>query len=128
MAPQDILVWRSAQQILARRYSRIYYNVRVGAYNPDFASLPQQYQRSAIASTAYRIDAVGDTGKRWEIIEVKDRASLSALGQLLAYSTLWQLGAPDNRPLHLVYVTPNLTYAVGIVMQKYGIESIIAPT
>lgn len=126
MGPGDTEVWRRALPSIKHRYVAIYYNVRVGAYTPDFGTLEPAYQKSALDSTAYRIDVMGDRGDKWDMIEVKDRSSVSAIGQLLTYQLLWNINPPNTKPLNLVYVAPQLTYAVSLVLNRYKIEPIIA--
>lgn len=126
MGPGDTEVWRRALPTLQHRYTAIYYNVRLGAYTPDFGTLEPAYQKSALDSTAYRIDVVADRGDSYDMIEVKDRSSVSAIGQLLTYATLWNLNPPNIKPINLVYVAPQLTYAVSLVLAKYNIQPVIA--
>jgi RecB family endonuclease NucS len=78
--------------------------------------------------TAWRIDVVGDAGTHWDLIEVKDRSSLSAVGQLLGYQILWRRNPPDGRPTRLLFVAPQITPELSIVLAELGIGALIAPT
>lgn len=118
-------VWLRALEVLRSRYIALYYNVRVGAWTQFTAGLTQDLVRDQAALFAHRIDVVADARDHWELVEVKDRASLSLVGQLMGYRILWQLGPPDDRPVRLVAAMPNVTPPIGHVLAELGIELVI---
>lgn len=126
MAPGDLAVWRGALPALSARYNTLYYNVRLAGQARLTAGRTEASLRMQQMLTARRIDVVGDAGDHWEIIEVKDRSSLSAVGQLLGYQVLWNIHPPDDRPTALIYVTPDLEADVSLVLAQLGIEAIVA--
>lgn len=115
-------IWARALEVLRPRYDRLYYNVHLGAWTQFTAGLTQPIVRDQASLLAHKIDVVGDARDHWEILEVKDRASLSLAGQLLGYRILWRLGPPDDRPVRLVAVMPNVTPPIGHILAELGIE------
>lgn len=125
LPPGERDVWERALQFLRPRYTALYFQVRVGGHVTFTAGLSDDMIRDALALSAHRIDVVGDARTHWELIEVKDRASLSAVGQLIGYQILWRRGPPDDRDTRLVSVAPNTTPPVSHVLSALNIEAVI---
>jgi len=70
-------------------YTRFDYNETVGLGQDPGPTVPDNYRQMAIRNSQRRIDAVGYKDLQPTIIEIKDRIGLSAVGQLLAYRTLY---------------------------------------
>lgn len=62
-------------------------------------SLPEPYRRAAREVSRLRADAVVHFKNRWEVVEVKSRARLGGVGQLIGYSNL--LPDEDEFPTNL---------------------------
>lgn len=89
MFPADIPVWEAWLRIHGHEFLSFAYDVKVGkGMDPDITLSPR-IQRLQVLFTQKRIDVVGTKrGVKW-IIEVKDIATVSAPGQVLAYSALY---------------------------------------
>ena len=55
--------------------------------------------------TMKRIDVVAETKKEWHIIEIRPRATSTAVGRLLQYRDMWTADPPDQRPVRLILTT-----------------------
>lgn len=121
-------IWINALPALRDRYRSLWYNVRLGGQSAYSASWSPAVGRMASDLSAYRIDVVGDAGDHWDLIEVKDRSSLAAVGQLLGYQIIWRRNPPDDRPTRLIFVAPHITPELSIVLAELGIGAVIAPT
>lgn len=105
MLPREALIWRGWLQEHEREYDRFEYNVRLGEGLDPGPSFPDFVRRDAVLSTQKRVDAVGfRPGEVW-IFEVKERAGLSAIGQLIGYRSLWRISHPDGNPVSMALVT-----------------------
>jgi hypothetical protein len=85
-------------------FDRVSFNVRVGdgvTPNPDH--LPG-VQRSTAFSSKKKIDILAWQGSTPTIIEVKERVTPAALGQVLTYRQLFQKEHPDASEPRLVVV------------------------
>ena len=121
MLPREIAVWRAWLALHQGEYDRFDYNVRVGpGYDPG-PGVAQYVRDSAKASTRQRIDAVAYRGDSVLIVEVKDRAGLSALGQLLGYSTHYRRENPVSSPPKLLLVARDLAPGVAEALQAHGV-------
>lgn len=80
------------------------YNFRIGnGYDPGPTWPPEQRQ-NAILNSMKRIDAIAYREFKVNLIEVKDRAMLSAIGQLVSYRQLWQRDFPTTPIEQLILV------------------------
>jgi hypothetical protein len=96
MGPQDKAIWARFLLSGGTKLGPFEYDVRVGDGVPMPASSSQMELKLALALTTKRIDALGwSTGKRI-IFEVKPRAGLSAIGQLIGYRELYHAQFPDE--------------------------------
>ena len=83
----------------ANDYDTVDFQVRIGTQQdpgPNFA--PAIRQQAMIASQK-RVDMVAKRGTTVALVELKIRANLGAMGQLLGYYTLW---TAENPGLHRV--------------------------
>ncbi len=96
MMPRDILVWRAWLRLHEKDFDRFDYNIRVGTGFDPGPSWPPEQRRNAILNTQKRVDAVGYLGPLATVFEVKDRAGLSALGQIIGYRSLWARTFPGQ--------------------------------
>jgi len=89
MFPKDIAIWERFLDLHARDYSGFSYDVKVGKGTELPPNTPQEYARMANILSKYRIDVVGFRDGLIEIIEVKPEASTVAIGQIVAYVSLY---------------------------------------
>lgn len=128
MQVDEILVWRNFLVQHQAEYTSWDYNYRLGANldpGPDF---PDFVRKSAIATRALRIDAVGYSGAGATLFEVKRVAGPANVGQLLTYAAMWagQNLQPANPRLALV--ASGITQLIMPVVQQSGITIFIVPT
>ena len=84
------------------------YDIRVGDgvdMGPDATGFEV---RTAHALTTKRIDAIGRRGSTIVIIEVKQRAGLGAIGQVLGYRDLYLHTFGNSTPVEVLLITDQL--------------------
>jgi hypothetical protein len=121
LLPAEIAVWRAWLALHQTEYSSFDYNVRVGPGFDPGTGVEQFVRDSAMASTRKRIDAVAWQGDQPTIIEVKDRAGLSAIGQLLGYIVHWKIERPNSPPPRRLLVANRLAPGVQEVLQEHSL-------
>jgi len=121
MLPNEIVVWQAWLKLHETEYDRFDYNTRVGpGYDPGGA-VPGYIRDMAIKNTRKRIDAVAWQGSQPLIVEVKVRAGLSAIGQLLGYITHWKLENPHAPRPKALLVASQLAPGVQEVLQEHNL-------
>ncbi len=122
MLPREIVVWRAWLRIFEREYDGFDYNVRLGRGDDPGPSFDDSIRQMAIENSKKRVDAVLFQGSRPTIVEVKDRAQASAVGQLLTYESLWLERFPTGPRPRLLLVTNRIAPDILPVLRKSGIE------
>jgi hypothetical protein len=99
MSPDDQRVWRRFLLLHPSKFEAFRYDVRVGsgqfAWDGPEANPPAEW----LAIAAKRIDVVAQRHGTTCIIEVKPRASMSAIGQVLSYRDLYAAKEKPSTPL-----------------------------
>ena len=107
MSAEESIIWGRFLSKYGSNFSRFDYDLRVGQGIIPAASVPEIYRDDYIKLTQKRIDAVGYSGKVATIFEIKVRANLGAIGQLIGYRDLFLNTFPlySVDSLHLVCST-----------------------
>lgn len=122
LLPREIIVLRNWLKLHESEYERFEYNVRLGAGHDPGPTHADEIRRMAIMNTQKRVDAVAYKGNSVFLIEVKDRAGFSAVGQLVGYEALWRDDHPTDPPPNLVLVCNRFAGDLLPVLRKQGIE------
>jgi hypothetical protein len=108
MASGDKAIWLRYLMQGGAQYAPFTYDLRVG----NGLRMPQTASgyaiRSARALTTKRIDVVCFIGYRPWVIEVKQRAGLSAIGQMIGYRNLYAADHPFQEVPGMMLVTDEL--------------------
>lgn len=105
MASGDVPLWERFMQQFPGVYSGVAYDVPVGGV-PAHAEEPVVAGGANMAALyRRRIDAVGFKENQTDIIEVKPRASMSAIGQVLGYAHLYAQEHGDPQNVKAILVT-----------------------
>lgn len=108
MVGDEKQVWNRFVVKFPKRFDTVDYDFRVGEGMPYQDDWEPNIRRMVTALTQKRIDVVGWNGDRPTIIEVKVRAGLSALGQVLGYIELFKSelpSFPNPRPMIVCEIT-----------------------
>ena len=121
MLPADVPLWHRFLDHFAPWFSRFYYNVRVGG--PDISKVDADPALAYCwyASTAKRIDAIGERTQEIWIIEVASSPYLRAVGQMVSYQFLWMLDPKIEKPIRNVLVCPYLDHDLELILTHYGV-------
>lgn len=122
LLPREIIVLRAWLRLREKDFDRFDYNVRIGTGFDPGPSVSDSLRQMAIANSQKRIDAVGYKGTAVTLIEVKDRAGFSAVGQLVGYLHMWQAAYPDQPRPRLLLVANRLQDDIPLVAAGAGIE------
>lgn len=105
MAREDFIIWQRLQPTLTLNSKYIYFDVGLGGAK----EIPNEYEPSYIFMwqrlNQKRIDVLTDNEDLWQIIELRPRATSTAIGRLLQYKELWLQEPIDDRPIKLILAT-----------------------
>ena len=124
MLPPDVPLWHLFLDRYASNFERFFYNVRVGG--PDISKIKGDLALAKMwyASTAKRIDAIGEKkGEIW-IIEVAASPYLRAVGQCLSYKFLWEEDPKIDKPAKMILLCPFIDSDLERILKHYGVTII----
>lgn len=121
MLPPDVPLWHKYLDQAARNFIRFYYNVRVGG--PDISKIKADLALAKMwyASTAKRIDAIGERSEEIWIIEVAASPYLRAVGQCLSYLFLWNEDPKINKPAKMVLLCYFIDSDLERILKHYDV-------
>lgn len=112
----------------AAGYDSLDFNVRLGEGRPLIEGLSPEIARQQTMLTQRRADIIGHVSAFVDIIEVKDRASLGAIGQLVGYRGLWADANPQIVVRRLIVVARDIPPDVENIFKRESIEfRVVAP-
>lgn len=127
MLPADVPLWHKFLDRYASYFERFYYNVRVGGPEMKDIAVSEALKKMWYASTAKRIDAIGEMKRGLWIIEVASSPYLRAVGQCLSYKFLWEEDPKIEKPSKMVLLCPYLDSDLKRILEHYDVSIIIIP-
>lgn len=124
-APEQTILrrWLKAHE---SEYDSFDFNVRIGpGYDPG-PQYDEAIRRMAVANSQRRIDAIAYKQGQVTIIEVKQRGSFAAVGQLIGYETHWMKDHPGEQPPRLLLICGSLAEGTDIVATRAGVTVVLA--
>jgi hypothetical protein len=128
LLPREVIVLRNWLKLHEGEYQSFDYNVRAGQGTDPGPAYAQDMRTMAIQNSQKRIDAVAYRGSEVTLIEVKDRATASAIGQINMYSALWQPTVAYPNPPILLLVCNRIDADVAQAAAAHGIQVNIVPS
>lgn len=122
LLPREIIVFRAWLRLHEKEYDRFDFNYRIGTGFDPGPTVSPSLRRMAIQNSQKRIDAVAYAGGHVTLIEVKDRAGHSAVGQIVGYRHLWAAAHPGDAAPRLLMVANRLQEDMPVVLAGLGIE------
>jgi len=121
MMPLERPIWSRFLAATDLEILAVEYDVHVGRGAEIDPAWSEATVRQVLATSRKRIDAVVHTPTAIVICEVKPRAGMGALGQLLAYRQLYIMEHPTNRPVEMAVVCERIEPDVPEIMAQHGI-------
>lgn len=128
MLPPDVPLWHLFLNKYGSQFIRFFYNVRVGGPDMTNVEASEAMKKMWYASTAKRIDAIGEKKNEIWIIEVASSPYLRAVGQCLSYKFLWNLDAKIKKPAKMILLCYFLDSDLEKVLKHYGVTVLKIPT
>jgi len=127
MLPPDVPLWHHFLDRYAANFDRFFYNVRVGGPDLSKINADEAMKRMWYASTAKRIDAIGEMKDEIWIIEVASSPYLRAVGQCLSYLFLWNEDPKIDKPAKMVLLCYFIDSDLRRILEHYGTRIITIP-
>lgn len=127
LLPDDAALWQRFLDKNPTRFNRIDYDVRVGTGRDPGNEYPENIRKMALDLSLRRIDAVGHTKHGLYIIEISTTPGLKAIGQLIAYPTLYRTTFRPDAPLFPLLVAAVLQSDIRPVLRQHGLTYELYP-
>lgn len=127
LRPEDASVWETFIELFPDKKWEMDYDVKVGLGRAPLKELQAKYKKDWRDLTRKRIDAVAWGPDDIFIIELKPRAGLSAIGQVLGYLELWQNLQNNGRTVRPTIICHSTDPDTATVARKAGVEIILVP-
>lgn len=101
---EDTVVWTRFLEQQQYGIKRVWYDVRVGMSALEGTQADDMTQKIAAGLTRKRIDVVAEVGGGHWVIEIKPRANMMALGQVLTYTKLFAQEYQTGGEVHPVII------------------------
>ena len=125
MKQGEIRVWDAYLEEHGTPAGRVEYDVRLGEGAPIDPSWPPWMEAMVKALSQKRADVVAETSEDITIFEIKRRAGMSCLGQLMGYEALMMKEIGGFKPVRLVAVCEELEPDMEDAFDYYKVEVII---
>lgn len=120
MLPPDIPVWYRFLDKWGHEIVKLWYDCLLGGPFLTEEEEKDPLKKSWRAVNSKRPDAIAETAKEVWIIEVAANPGLRAIGQLVAYQTLWQENPKIEKLDRAVLVVETLDTDLGAAAAKLG--------
>jgi hypothetical protein len=129
LRPVEARVLRQWLKLHEREFDRFDYNVRIGAGTDPGEEIEPNVRKGFIESTQMRVDVVARRGEQPTLIEVKDRATAAAIGQLIVYSHHWGETFPSSPTPKLLVIAYSAVTGIPEAMRARGVafEQVFPP-
>lgn len=125
MFPYDKAVWERFLDKYGSMYEGFYYDVICGKEAQMYPRWDMPYQKDAWVLSQLRIDAIGERAESTDIIEVKPRANMASIGQLLTYKEHYLKDYNPSKPVRMLLVAGDIDPNVIPLTEKQGIVYIV---
>lgn len=125
MKKHEAEIWDRFMSAMPWRPVTILYDVRLGKGAPLNAEDPDWVRRMVWSLSTKRVDAIVETRRDIYICEIKARAGLSALGQLLGYESLYMEQFRPRKRVHLVLICTAVEEDMATPLGQYGIQTFV---
>ena len=123
MKEYEAQIWDRFLRVMPWSPVRVTYDLRLGVGTVLPPETPEWVRRMAYSLSTKRVDAVVETRHEVYICEVKQRAGMSALGQLLGYEALYVSQFKPRRSVVLVLICEVVEPDMESVYGQYGIQT-----
>lgn len=120
-SPEDYRIWQIWRPREFRRYDKFNFNVRLTRHLILSPELDDKIRKMAEFNAAKRIDVLGWRSGGVDIIELRDNAGLSAIGQLIGYFHLFKRDFPRALDVNMILITNHLDPDVKSTAEQVGI-------
>ena len=125
LKPEDVATWNAFIEQFPDHYTSVDYDTPVG----ELQELAAEAQRLEIAGSEqvnrYKIDCVGYREGGIDIIELKGKATPSAIGQVLSYRTLYLKQIKSTVPVRAVIITRETAPEMDALCEEHGVNLIL---
>jgi len=121
MLPAENEIWDKFLSQRSPPFIDIQYDVHVGDAPEPPANLPDYLKGMFESVYKHRIDVVAQDPDVIYVIEVKPRAGLSALGQVLAYKHLYERDYQPTKPVEMRIVCERKEMNIDEIAEKQGV-------
>lgn len=122
LAGSDIPTWNHWIGLYGHNFLGFNYDTHVGiGLEPD-KDAPYAYQMMWTKLTQKRIDVIGYLPKTTWLIEVKDRPTVAAVGQVIGYTILYQIDHPNALPIIPAIIAGVIEPDIETVCRHLGIR------
>lgn len=105
LRPEDVAIWEKFLAKFPGFYQSVDYDLKVGTSRSYETAPLDVYRKDLEYLSRKRIDVVGYKDDEIHIIEVKPKASFSAIGQVIGYTDLYRPFAPPGSIISSVIIT-----------------------
>jgi hypothetical protein len=122
MAAVESDICRAWIRQFARGYDALDFNVRLGKGRDLIEGLSPEIARQQTMLSQRRADVIAHIGAFIDILEVKDRATFGAIGQLRGYRGLWSDEHPQVIVRRLIVLARDIPPDVETIFRREGVE------
>ncbi len=119
LSPAEVDILKAWLRVHEKDFDRFHFNVRVGKGLDPGPTYDDATRAQSMFNTKKRIDAVAYKGAQAVVVEVKDRAGTTALGELLTYETLYVADHPNENAPMLLLVANTLQPDMQVVFDRF---------
>ena len=126
LSPVDVALWERFMFAHPGRFDRVWYDFRVGDEDEIPEDEPYRTKQCWWDLTYWRIDVVAEDVNTIYVIEVKPAANAKAIGQALAYATLYEEDEKPGKKVVAVVLTDQIIPTTQRVAKRHGVEMWVA--
>lgn len=125
MLGEDLELWKKYRITAIQKAVKLYFDVGLGGQTKVPPGTSPEMATMWLRNTQKRIDVLIEEENKWVIIELRARATATAVGRILQYFDLWKEDPPDDKVVELRLVTDSEDRDTKKLAEKLGINFIV---
>lgn len=122
LKPNDIAIWERFIDRFPNAFKSVQYDFSVGEIPIFVQQAPQEEQASMAELYRLKIDVLGFTDDHIALIELKQDAGASSIGQVTSYLELYRREVANTLPVRPYIITNTLKPNMAILTEAAGVK------